>query len=87
MGLEDRFEAPESQVDVVGRLVTLLDQLEEQARKGAEGLENLNLIISQRIHFVELLDRAAALIDPDAAPPTHEQRLDWLAKWRETVGR
>src|SRR3954462_6288670 len=56
--------------DVVGRLLELTNQLERQAAegakaiqvlgtiatKGAEGLENLSLIISQRIHFVELLD-------------------------------
>lgn len=89
--------------DVVGRLLELLDQLESQAvegakaiqvlgtiaTKGAEGLENLSLIISQRVHFVELLDRAAAMIDPDRPEGTasYEARLDWLAKWREVVGR
>jgi hypothetical protein len=91
--------------DVVGRLLELINQLERQAAegakaiqvlgtiatKGAEGLENLSLIISQRIHFVELLDRAAAMIDPDSPAQlggvSHEQRLDWLAKWREVVGR
>jgi hypothetical protein len=91
--------------DVVGQLLELLTRMEAQtaevakridlldriAGKGAEGLENLSLIISQRIHFVELLDRAAAMLDPDsnvpAGYPTYEQRLDWLAKWRETVGR
>lgn len=52
-----------------------------------DGCEKCVTADAQRIHFVELLDRAAALIDPDAVPPTHEQRLDWLAKWRETVGR
>jgi hypothetical protein len=101
MALDNTHQPP----DVVGRLVELLDQLESQAAdgtkavqalgtiagKGAEGLGNLSLIISQRIHFVELLDRAAAMIDPDSPAQlggvTHEARLDWLAKWRETVGR
>jgi hypothetical protein len=75
--------------DVIGRLLDVLDQLERIAGKGAEGLENLSLIISQRIHFVELLDRAAAMIDPDRPEGTanYEARLDWLAKWREVVGR
>jgi hypothetical protein len=91
--------------DVVGQLLELLTRMEAQtaevakridlldriAGKGTEGLENLSLIISQRIHFVELLDRAAQMVDPDsnvpAGYPTYEQRLDWLAKWRETVGR
>jgi hypothetical protein len=91
--------------DVVGRLLELVDQLESQAAKNdaalrvldtvvkgsAEGLENLSLLVSQRIHFVELLDRAAAMIDPDSPAQlggvSHEMRLDWLAKWREVVGR
>lgn len=43
---------------------------------------------SPRVHLVELLSRAAALIDPDSeAVQSYEARLDWLAKWRETVGR
>lgn len=67
----------------------LLTALVANVAKGAEGLENLSLIISQRIHFVELLDRAAAMIDPDRPEGTssYEARLDWLAKWREVVGR
>jgi hypothetical protein len=99
MALDNTHQPP----DVVGRLLELLEQLESQAAegakaaqvlgtiatKGAEGLENLSLIISQRIHFVELLDRAAAMIDPDRPEGTasYEARLDWLAKWREVVGR
>jgi hypothetical protein len=77
--------------DIVGRLLELLDKLEAQTTDAAVGLENLSLIISQRIHFVELLDRAAAMIDPDSPAQlggvTHEARLDWLAKWREVIGR
>lgn len=91
--------------DIVGDLVRTLAQLKSQAAeqakgialldkiasKGAEGLENLSLLISQRIHFVELLDRAAGFIDPDSDAPasmrSYEARLDWLAKWREVVGR
>lgn len=89
--------------DVVGQLIEQLDRLDRQtvegakaiqllgtiAVKGAESLGDLSLMISQRIHFVELLDRAAAMIDPDRPEGTanYEARLDWLAKWREVVGR
>jgi hypothetical protein len=99
MAIDSTHQGP----DVVGRLLELLDKLESQAvesakavmaissiaAKGAEGLADLSLIISQRVHFVELLDRAAAMIDPDRpeGTATYEARLDWLAKWRETVGR
>lgn len=98
--LMDRGGTP----DIVGKLIELISFLEKAAamlgdritvldkvaEKGADGLKDLGLLVSQRIHFVELLDRAAALIDPDAAGSalvTYEQRLDWLAKWREVVGR
>lgn len=89
--------------DVVGQLVKTLGvfdaltkmfadrgaTLDAVLKAAASGVEDLGTIIGQRIHFVELLDRAATLIDPDAETygGTHEQRLDWLAKYRETVGR
>jgi hypothetical protein len=73
-------------LDEVAKRIDMIDRI---AGKGAEGLENLSVIISQRIHFVGLLERAAAMIDPDRPEGTasYEARLDWLAKWREVVGR
>lgn len=38
-----------------------------------------------RVHERELLRRAAAMIDPDTGNATHEERLDWLAKYREVI--
>lgn len=94
---------PDGAPDVVGDLVAVLDRLNRMAddaaertialgkiaAKGAEGLQDLSTIVSQRVHIVELLDRAAVIIDPDSGQggASYEQRLDWLAKWREVVGR
>lgn len=88
--------------DVVGDLVKVLGALDSVTKmladrgatldtvlkSAASGVEDLGTLISQRIHFVELLDCAAKLIDPDSGTsPSYEEQLDWLAKWRETVGR
>jgi hypothetical protein len=46
-------------------------------------------VVNSIVHRDELLARAADMIDPDTGPTgfTTEQRLDWLAKWREVTTR
>jgi hypothetical protein len=75
--------------DAVSRLINLLVFLEKGATMLAERVERIDQQLAGRIHEQELLARAADMIDPDTGPTgfTTEQRLDWLAKWREVTAR
>jgi hypothetical protein len=55
------------------------EQLNRAAQDAAASL-------SARVHERELLQRAAAMIDPDTTESTsYEARMDWLAKYREVT--
>jgi hypothetical protein len=58
-------------VDAAERLSAVAEKLDQQ--------------LNSRVHERELLRRAAAMIDEDLKPPTYEERLDWLAKYREVT--
>ena len=71
------------------RLTNLVIFLEKGAAMLAERVGDIDQQLAGRVHERELLARAAEMIDPDSAPTgfTTEQRLDWLAKWREVIAR
>jgi hypothetical protein len=77
--------------DVVGRMVKLISLLEVGADTLAERVAAIDQQLAGRVHERELLRRAAALIDPDnmagheQAIGGYEERLDWLAKYREVI--
>jgi hypothetical protein len=76
--------------DAVSRLIDVLGFLERGAAALGQRVEQLDQqLINGRLHERELLARAADMIDPDTGPTgfTTEQRLDWLAKWREVTAR
>jgi hypothetical protein len=79
----------DSTPDIVGRLINLVGFFEKGAEMLGNRVEQLDSSLNARIHERELLARAADMIDPDSVSQlggiTHEQRLDWLAKWREVV--
>lgn len=88
----------DSTPDIVGRVFEVMGFLERGAAALGQRAEHLETAaqdmaasLSARVHERELLARAAELIDPDSDTPvelrSYEQRLDWLAKWREVTGR
>lgn len=85
--LFDTHDAP----DVVGRVIEVLGFLERGASALGQRVEQLDQqLINGRLHERELLARAANMIDPDhrgTLEDTTEERLDWLAKWREVTTR
>jgi hypothetical protein len=85
--LMDRGDTP----DLIKRVCDLTVFLEKGAAMLAERVGDIDQQLAGRVHERELLARAAEMIDPDsnvpANYPTYEQRIDWLAKWREVVAR
>lgn len=80
--------------DVVGRLIEVLSFLESgaqvitaQSEHITQAAQDAAAALSARVHERLLLERAATLLDEDASGPTYEQRLDWLAKYREVIAR
>lgn len=71
------------------RLTKLVIFLEKGAAMLAERVGDIDQQLAGRVRERELLARAAEMVDPDptVVNPTYEQRLDWLAKWREVVAR
>lgn len=76
--------------DFVSRLTGALSGVEALVTMASQRIETLDQVV-QRVagrptHERELLRRAAALIDPDLVETmTYEQRMDWLAKYREVT--
>lgn len=75
--------------DIIGRVVELLSFLEKTASMYGDRIVQLDEVVRQvanrPTHERELLRRAAEMLDWDGggALPTYEQRLDWLAQYRE----
>ena len=83
------FDGGESP-DLIKRVCDLTVFLEKAAEMLGQRVGQLDQqLINGRLHERELLARAADMIDPDTGPTgfTTEQRLDWLAQWREVTTR
>lgn len=81
----------EQMPDIVGRVVEVLTFLEKAAEVTTQRVAMLDDVVqkiaNRPTHERELLRRAAAMIDDEVQPgPTYEERLDWLAKYREVTG-